>query len=106
MTGCLTESRQIIDNIKSDASKDVELSNIDLVSGFDIFDNEPNKSDAYYLGKDVEIILECDAVVFIGDKEGKSRGCKVEHAVADAYNIKQFTYDGSISVRDNFLKLF
>lgn len=106
MTGCFTESKDTIDLIKQELASNDKFKDVELISGFDICAEAPNMSDAYYLGRDVETILGCDAVMFIGNSDGKSHGCQVEKAVVDAYNINRYVYDGSLSVVNNFLQIF
>ena len=47
----------------------------------------------WFIGKSLEKLAECDAAYFCtGWKE--SRGCKIEHSVAKAYNVPNIYYEG------------
>ena len=37
---------------------------------------------AYYMGRDIEMLLSCDAVYMADKKWGKSRGCSIEYHTA------------------------
>ncbi len=42
---------------------------------------------AYYMGRDIEKLLLCDAIYFCEGWQ-ESRGCRVESYIAEAYHIK------------------
>ncbi len=44
---------------------------------------------AYYMGRDVEKLLLCDAIYFC-DGWHDSKGCRVESYIAEAYHIKHY----------------
>lgn len=54
------------------------------------FDVAPKKDmpTSYYMGKDVEQLMECDIMIQSDDWED-SKGCTVENCVADVYNIEK-----------------
>lgn len=54
-----------------------------------IKETAPNHTNAglWYLAKSIEMMSEADAVVFMPGWEN-ARGCKLERACAEAYNIK------------------
>lgn len=58
----------------------------EFIIPFDICE-EKNKPDSYYMGKDIEVLIDCDA---IASCEGwqKSKGCQVERFTANIYGLK------------------
>lgn len=42
---------------------------------------------SYYMGRDVEAILNCDGIIMCSDWFG-SRGCRLEYSVAEIYKKK------------------
>jgi hypothetical protein len=66
-------------NIESIKISDIELEIIDNTQM-----NVPEKLPLQYLGVDIDLMAKADIVVFIGGWE-KSRGCKVEFHIAEAY---------------------
>lgn len=45
---------------------------------------EPNKSESYYMGKDIEALLECDTI-YMCHGWSESKGCMAEFEVARIY---------------------
>jgi hypothetical protein len=41
----------------------------------------------YYLSQSILLLSKCDCVYFMNGWD-KARGCKIEHAIAEAYNIR------------------
>lgn len=58
---------------------------------FDISQDE-NKHDSYYMGKDIEKLMDCDVIIQMSGWEN-SKGCRVEDFVADTYNIQKIQYN-------------
>lgn len=54
------------------------------ITPFDVCD-EPDKSYAYCMGKDIEALLECDAIYLAPGWHG-SKGCTAEYEVARVFN--------------------
>lgn len=50
---------------------------------------EQNKPYSYYMGRDIEALLECDAI-FMADGWKFSKGCNCEHCTAIIYGLKTF----------------
>ena len=58
----------------------------DVITPFDVCP-EPDKQYSYYMGKDIEALLECDAI-YLCEGWQNSKGCMAEFAVAKIYNKK------------------
>lgn len=52
---------------------------------------ETDKPYYYYMGKDIEKLLQCDAVIQMPGWE-ESKGCRCEAATADIYGIKRIAW--------------
>ena len=59
----------------------------DVVTPFDVC-NEKDKPYSYYMGKDIETLLECSHIYFVDGWE-KSKGCRAEKAISDIYGISR-----------------
>ena len=59
---------------------------LNIITPFDICP-EPDKPYSYYMGKDIEALLECDAI-YLCEGWQDSKGCMAEFAVAKIYNKK------------------
>ena len=55
----------------------------DIITPFDVC-HEPDKPYSYYMGKDIEALLECDAI-FLCEGWQNSKGCMAEFEVARIY---------------------
>ena len=55
----------------------------DVITPFDVCP-EPDKPYSYYMGKDIEALLECDAI-FLCEGWQNSKGCMAEFEVARIY---------------------
>ena len=62
----------------------------DVITLFDVCP-EPDKPYSYYMGKDIEALLECDAI-FLCEGWQNSKGCMTEFEVARIYN-KQILFE-------------
>ena len=58
----------------------------DVITPLDVCP-EPGKPYSYYMGKDIEALLECD-VIFLCEGWQNSKGCMAEFEVAKIYNKK------------------
>lgn len=56
------------------------------VSPFDI-SHPDNATYAQYMGKDIEVMMECDAVCFLRGWH-ESKGCRAEYALSVIYGIE------------------
>ena len=56
---------------------------LDIITPFDVCP-EPDKPYSYYMGKDIEALLECDAI-FLCEGWQNSKGCMAEFEVARIY---------------------
>lgn len=56
----------------------------ETITPFDVAP-EKDKPYSYYMGRDIEALLECDAVYFCKGHEN-SKGCRLEFAAALTYN--------------------
>ena len=65
---------------------EVEYLDYDIYTPFDVV-NEENKEYGYYMGKDIEFIIQhADIVIFVYDYN-ESKGCNLEFETAKIYNI-------------------
>ena len=55
----------------------------DVITPFDVC-SEPDKPYSYYMGKDIEALLECDAI-YLCEGWQNSKGCMAEFEVARIY---------------------
>ena len=58
----------------------------DIITPFDVC-HEPDKPYSYYMGKDIEALLECDAI-YLCEGWQNSKGCMAEFEVARIYGKK------------------
>ena len=58
----------------------------DVITPFDVCP-EPDKPYSYYMGKDIEALLECDAI-YLCEGWQNSKGCMAEFEVARIYGKK------------------
>ena len=74
-----------IEDVKfqADSYKDVFSFKYDVVTPFDICD-EPDRPYSHYMGEDMKVLLECDAV-FFAPGFSRSKGCQLEFAAAKIY---------------------
>ena len=65
--------------------RDVFTDNIvvEVVTPFEVC-TDPDKSYSYYMGRDIEALLDCDAILMCQGWE-KSKGCQLERYTADLY---------------------
>ena len=56
---------------------------LDVITPFDVCP-EPDKPYSYYMGKDIEALLECDAI-YLCEGWQNSKGCMAEFEVARIY---------------------
>ena len=73
----------ILDRIRADTNKPVEL--IDSY----VFEDAPvggDRAGAWYLGESIKRLATADAAYFADGWQGM-RGCRIERAVCEAYNI-------------------
>ena len=63
---------------------------LNIITPFDVC-SEPDKSYSYYMGKDIEALLECDAI-YLCEGWQNSKGCMAEFEVARIYN-KQILFE-------------
>ncbi|MBD5414859.1 MAG: DUF4406 domain-containing protein [Bacteroides sp.] len=61
----------------------------EVITPFDVCP-ETDKPYAYYIGRDIEALLECDAIYMASGWE-KSKGCTLEYNVASLYGKHIFT---------------
>lgn len=66
--------------------KDKYSEPVEVITPFNVC-SEPDKPYSYYMGKDIEILLECDTVYFCKGWQD-SKGCMAEFAVAKIYGKK------------------
>ena len=61
---------------------------------FSPFEVAPDKNmpDSYYMGRDVEQLMNCDIIIQMNGWEN-SKGCRVENCVADTYGIEKIPID-------------
>lgn len=66
--------------------KELIANGYEVITPFDVCD-EPDKTYAYYMGKDIEALLECDAIYLAPGWHG-SKGCMAEYEIAKVYDKK------------------
>lgn len=66
-----------------DYKEQLEAMGHDVITPFDVC-NEPNRPYAYYMGKDIEALIDCDAIYLAPGWHG-SKGCTAEYEVARVY---------------------
>ena len=64
----------------------------EICTPFEICDGELDKPYHWYMGKDIEKLLQCQLAVQCPGWE-ESKGCRCESATADIYGIKRLSYD-------------
>ena len=91
-----------IEEVKQNAEKAAEYlrkAGYEPVSPFDVSPNE-DVSYAHHMGKDIEALLECDAVLFLRGWK-YSKGCQLERYAAMIYN-KEIIFPWKISEEKEF----
>lgn len=68
-----------------------ETKGYDVITPFEVSPEE-GKPYSYYMGRDVEALMECDGIVICPDWFS-SRGCRLEYNVAEIYKLKFFVDD-------------
>lgn len=76
-------------NIKAQLVK--RYPNVEFITPIDVT-MELNKPTSFYMGKDIEKVLECDALVSVHGWE-TSNGCRVERYTAEVYGITRYFID-------------
>lgn len=61
----------------------------EIITPFDVC-QEKDKPYSYYMGRDIEALLECDAI-FMAEGWQSSRGCNLEYNAAVLYDKHVFT---------------
>lgn len=80
------ERQKIVDACVREYGKDIEI-----IDSF--FEGAPHDAKpAWFLGKSIELLSTADAA-FFADGWDKARGCRIEHQVAQDYDIA-IIYDG------------
>lgn len=64
---------------------------VEFMSPFEIA-TEKGMPDSYYMGKDIERLMECDAIASVEGWQ-KSKGCQVERFTANIYGLKIYDMD-------------
>ena len=61
----------------------------DVITPFEIHEEveDEEKPYSYYMGKDVEVLLECDAI-YMCSGWVDSKGCNLEYSIAKIYGIR------------------
>ena len=65
------------------------MTNCEVFSSFEVAP-EKYMSDSYYMGKDIEQLMNCDIMIQMNGWEN-SKGCRVENFVADTYGIEKIS---------------
>lgn len=95
-----------IEEVKSRAKaikRDLSSEWSEVITPFDVCP-EQDLPYSFYMGRDIEALLNCDAVFFTKDWES-SRGCRLEHAAAEIFSKRIFCENEFTSVRDSYLNL-
>lgn len=67
------------------------FNDMEVTTPFEISNNDLDKPYHWYMGKDIEKLLQCD-IVIQAEGWGKSKGCQCEAATADVYGIRRIQY--------------
>lgn len=83
-------SGQNLESVKERAAalKELLSSVCEPITPFDVC-SEQDKPYSYYMGRDIEALLECDAI-FMADGWKFSKGCNCEHCTAITYGLRTF----------------
>ena len=65
------------------------MTNCEVFSSFEVAP-EKYMPDSYYMGKDIEQLMNCDIMIQMNGWEN-SKGCRVENFVADTYGIEKIS---------------
>ena len=65
-------------------------------------EQDNTKSLGYWIGEDIKLLMECDAVYFCKGN-GKSRGCQLEHRCASLY--QKACLSQGYSIADNVFEI-
>lgn len=74
------------------AKKKIKAKGHEPVSPIDLCNGDYSQPYSYYLGIDIQALLECDAVLFL-DGYQNSKGCTLELAAAQIYGKRRFFED-------------
>lgn len=66
--------------------RELEREGYKVITPFDIIPN-PDQGYPYCMGKDIEVLLTCDAAIF-AEGWNESKGCKLERAACVIYGIE------------------
>lgn len=64
--------------------RQLQANGYDAITPFDVCD-DPDKTYAYYMGKDIEALMDCDAIYLAPGWHG-SKGCTAEYEVARVFD--------------------
>lgn len=79
--------------IEAERYKEIfERSGYDVITLFDVCP-ESDKSYSFYMGKDIEALLDCDAI-YLAPGWANSKGCTAEYEVARIYGKEIITIGG------------
>jgi hypothetical protein len=79
-----------LDEVKkqAEAYKNIWCKKYEVITPFDVHtDNDGSKPYSYYMGKDIEALLECDAI-YMSPGWVHSKGCNAEYQIAKIYGIE------------------
>lgn len=65
------------------------LTDCEVFSPFEVAPDK-NMPDSYYMGRDVEQLMNCDIMIQMNGWEN-SKGCRVENFIADTYGIEKIS---------------
>lgn len=68
--------------------KNIWCKKYEVITPFDVHtDNDGSKPYSYYMGKDIEALLECDLIYMVPGWV-HSKGCNAEYQIAKIYGIE------------------
>ena len=79
-----------LDEVKkqSEIYKNIWCRKYEVVTPFDVnIDADQDKPYSYYMGKDIEALLECDAI-YMSPGWVHSKGCNAEYQIAKIYGLE------------------
>lgn len=84
ITGMEEQSRVLCKEYKEKLLQ--KYDDIDVITPFEI-NTKKDMPDSYYMGRDIERLMECDAIISC-DGWQKSKGCQVERFTANIYGLR------------------
>lgn len=85
--------------VKSSIYQLVKSPNIEVLTPFEICDGKIDEPYSWFMGRDIEALLECDTIVSLPGWEA-SKGCRCERATAEIYGLRVYEAKDLLSFLD------